>query len=45
MNHYGLSVNEYETIEFQSFPLPKLKFKKVNLKFKSKNIKFDVERL
>ena len=45
MNHYGLSVNEYETIEFQALPLPKLKFKKVNLKFKSKNIKFDVKTL
>ena len=45
MNHYGLSVNEYEAIEFQALPLPKLKFKKVNLKFKSKNIKFDVETL
>ena len=45
VNHYDLELSEYNSIEFNIFPLPNLSINEVNLKVKDKAILFNTKKL
>ena len=45
LKHYDLEISEYDKIEFQALPIPKLNFENVILRLGSNKIKTDVKNL
>ena len=44
LKNYNLKIKEFEKLEFQALPLPKLKFKNVKIFFDTNDIKYDVKK-
>tara|TARA_B100001989_G_C24547777_1_gene472133 strand:+ start:740 stop:2140 length:1401 start_codon:yes stop_codon:yes gene_type:complete len=45
LENYNVKIKEFEKLEFQALPLPKLKFKNVKIFFESNDIKYGVKNI